>query len=328
MNTRRRWLAAGAAWPALAWTGGLHAQTTPPVVIGWMGSGTREGGQRSLNVFSEGMAALGWKMGTHYVLEERWADEQMDRVPVLAQDLAARKPAVIVSLGSTPSRALNAAAPTTPIVQADGDPVAAGLVSNLARPDGMVTGISNVTFELNQKLVELLVESRPSLRRVGFVADSTVRAHGANLANVRRAAERFRFEAVIAEMAQPQDIEPAFARLAKARAQAIVILAAAWIQGPSLKKITQLGLAQGWPVVGIPRFVASQGGLFSYGPNAVARVQRAAYYVDRILKGAKPGDLPIEQPTVFDLVLNLKTARQLGIVLPQSMLIRATEVIE
>ena len=161
MSTRRRCLAAGAAWPALAWTGALRALATAPVVIGWMGNGGREGSLPSLKVFSEGMTALGWKMGAQYVLEERWADGQMDRLPALAQELATKKPAVIVSLGSTTSRALTAAAPTTPIVQADGDPVAASLVTNLARPGGMITGISNVTFELNQKLIELLVESLP-----------------------------------------------------------------------------------------------------------------------------------------------------------------------
>ena len=135
------------------------------------------------------------------------------------------------------------------------------------------------------------------------------------------------FRSVIAEMARPEDIEPAFVRLAKDKVQALVLLASVWI-GPFHPNIIGRALAQRWPVVGIGSGTPRQGGLFSYGPDAGALVRRSATYVDRILKGAKPGDLPIEQPTTFEMVLNMKTARLLGITIPPSMRLRATEVIE
>ncbi len=327
MNTRRRWLAAGAALPALAWTGALRAQANPPVLIGWLSATSRDGGLARLNAFNEGMAALGWKLGAQYLLEERHADGHVDRLQGLAQELAAKKPVVIVAMPSSSARAAAMAAPTTPIVLANGDPVSSGLVTSLARPGGMITGLSNVTADLNQKVLELLVESLPKLQRVGFLADSTIAVHGANVMNVRRAAERFRVEAVIVDMARPEDIEPAIARLAKAKVQALVILSSGWVYSRQLK-IMELALAQRWPVVSSISDTPRLGGLFSYGPDRTALTRRAATYVDRILKGAKAGELPIEQPTIFELVLNLKTAKALGITFPPSMRLRATEVIE
>jgi putative tryptophan/tyrosine transport system substrate-binding protein len=235
--------------------------------------------------------------------------------------------AVIVAAPSPAALAAAAAALTTPIVLANGDPLTFGLVTSLARPGGMITGLSNVTADLNQKVFELLVESVPKLQRVGLWADSSSPNLGAFVTSARRAAEHFRVEAVVADVARPQDIEPAMARLVKAKVQGVVILSSTWM-AIHYPNIVNLALAQRWPVVGslsaIPRF----GGLFSYGPDRVALYRRSAYYVDRILKGAKPGDLPIEQPTVFELVINLKTAKALGITIPPSMRIRATEVIE
>lgn len=252
----------------------------------------------------------------------------MERLPALAQELAEKKPAIIVASTSSAGRAAAQAAPTTPVVMANGDPLASGLVNSLARPGGMITGVSTVSADLNQKVLELLIESMPKLRRVGFLADSTIASNSANVANVRRAAEHFRIEAVIADMARPEDIEPAMARLAKDKVQALVILPSAWFNS-YLPKIMQLAQVQRWPVVGTSAQIPGRaGGLFSFGPNRHALARRSAYYVDRILKGAKPGDLAIEQPTVFELVLNMKTARSLGIVIPPSMRVRATEVLE
>jgi putative ABC transport system substrate-binding protein len=326
MNTRRQWIAAAMASPAAALPDALWAQVNPPVVIGFLQPGN--GGEgRAARTFNEGMAALGWKVGTQYVLEERYALGQADRLPALAQEIASKKPAVIVTFTSATSRAANAAAPTTPIVIAEGDPLSTGLVSNLARPGGMITGLSNVSFELNQKLVELLVEAMPKLKRIGFLADSTSTRHVAVVNSARRAAENRRLEAFIAPLARPEDIEPAMASLAADKVQALVLLASVWV-GSFHPQIIASALAQRWPVAGIGSRTARLGGLFSYGPNQGALIRRAATYVDRILKGAKPGDLPIEQPTAFELVLNLKTAKTLGITIPPSMQVRATEVIE
>jgi putative tryptophan/tyrosine transport system substrate-binding protein len=326
-GTRRRWLAAGAAWPALAWIGALRAQSSPPVLIGWLSANRRDTGRGGVNAFVEDMTALGWKLGAQYVLEERHADGHADRLPALAQELAAKKPAVIVAETSTAARVAAAAAPTMPIVLANGDPLAQGLVTNLARPGGMITGLSNVTSDLNQKVVELLLDALPGLQRVGFLADTTSSSHAAQVADARRTAERLRVEAIIVNLARPEDIEPAFERLTRERAQALVILSSVWFY-PLYPRMLGLAAGQRLPVITTIGAGTRQGGLFSYGPDRDALVRRSAYYVDRILKGAKPGDLPIEQPTVFDLVVNLKTARQLGITMPRSIMTRATEVIE
>lgn len=326
MSPRRRWLVAAAAWPAWAWTGSLHAQTKPPVVIGWLANGSRDG-RGLLNAFAEGMAALGWQLGAHYVLEERHADGQVERLPSLAQELAAMSPAVIVAWPSAAAGAANKAAPATPVVLVSGDPLVAGLVSSLARPGGMITGTSNMSADTTPKVIELLIESIPKLRRVGLLADASATSRDGYLAPFRRTAERLRVEAVVAEMAGPQDIEPGMARLAKAKVQAVVVLPSAWITA-HLRTIGRFAQAQRLPLVGTAPQIPRQGGLFNYGADGLALARRSAHHVDRILKGAKPGDLPIEQPTTFEMVLNLKTAKQLGITIPPSVMVRVTEVIE
>ena len=328
MNTRRKWLATGVAWPALAWTGALRAQANAPVLIGWLSANTRDTGRGGVNAFVEGMATLGWKLGAHYVLEERHADGRTERLPALAQELATKKPVLIVAEPAASAREAAAAAPTTPIVLANGDPLSTGLVTSLARPGGMITGLSNAISDIQQKVIELLVEALPRLQRVGFLADSSrASSHAATVKGVRSAAEHLRVQAIIVDVARPQDIEPAFAQLVRDRAQAVVVLPSAWIY-PQFPQILALAAPQRWPVVGTIGGGTRQGGLLSYGPDRDAIVRRSAYYVDRILKGAKPADLPIEQPTTFDLVINLKTAKQLGITIPPSLRVRATEVIE
>ncbi|MFN0182898.1 MAG: ABC transporter substrate-binding protein [Aquabacterium sp.] len=327
IGPRRHWLCAAAAWPALAWVGDLRAQARPPVVVGWLSpiGGEKQGG--ALAAFNEGMAALGWTLGTQYVVQARHAEGRVERLPALAQELAALKPAVIVAWSSEAVRVAARAAPTTPIVRARGDSPLTGLVHSLARPGGMVTGISSSTDELYEKTIEMLLESMPRLQRIGFMSDTASQGRAENVARARRAGERLRFEALFADLARPEDIEPAMARLAADKAQALVILPSTWLDA-KLERIIELAQAQRWPVVGLGAGLARRGGLLGYGPNAAAEARRPAYFVDRILKGAKPGDLPIEQPTTFDLVINLKTAKALGVTIPRSMLARATEVIE
>ncbi len=325
MNARRRWIAASAAWPALAWTDAVFAQAKAPVVIGWLDIAA-PGRNGLLNAFIEGMAALGWKLGTSYVLEERHADGRAERLPALAQELAARNLPVIAAWPSAAAGAATRAAPTTPVVLVNGDPLVARLVKSLARPDGMVTGISNVSAETLQKVVEISVEAVPKLQRLGFLVDSS-NPGGDNTARARRVAERMRVEAVVAHASKPENIEAAMEQFAKGKVQAVVIMPSAWFV-TQLPTIVQAATARRWPVVGTLPGIVTQGGLLSYSADALVLARRSAHYVDRILKGAKPGDLPIEQPTAFDLVLNLKTAKALGIVIPPSVRVRATRVIE
>ena len=328
MNPRRKWVAAGLGLPALAWVEALCAQAKAPVAIAWLSVGSRDGTLPVSNAFKESMAALGWKLGDQYLLEERYADGRVEQLPALAQELAAKKPAVFVVSVSAAAKVIMAAAPTTPVVMYNGDPLTAGLVSSLSRPGGMITGLSTVSAEATLKVFELLLEASPKLQRVGFLADSTTGSAAADhVGNAQRAAVRARVQAVVVGIAKPEDVDPALARLVKAKIQALVLMPSAWFATQS-RKVIQFAMAQGWPVVGISNLIPRQGGLFSFGADTLAQARRSAYYVDRILKGARPGDLPTELPTTFALTINMKTAKALGLTIPPSLLLRATEVIE
>jgi ABC-type uncharacterized transport system substrate-binding protein len=326
-STRRAFLLAAAAWPVLGWTGSVFAQSKQPVLIGWLHAGSREVNGRLFAAFKEGLAALGWKEGSQVVIEERWADGRSDRLPALAGELAAKGPAVIVAGPVAAAAAATKAAPKTPIVLLSGDPVPAGLVASLAHPGGMVTGVTNVVTDISEKYLELLLAAAPKSRRVGFLFDTTSVNHALFLEAARRSVAQSSVEARYAEVARQEEIEPALSRLAKERVQALVVMPgqAVVVGGRRIVKFAQ---EQRWPVVaGVGEF-AEAGALLVYSADALANYRRAAYYVDRILKGAKPADLPVEQPTKFELVINLKTAKALGLTIPQSVLGRADQVIE
>jgi putative ABC transport system substrate-binding protein len=299
-----------------------------PVLIGWLSLQSRESGAHSLAALKEGLAALGWKEGSQVRIEERWADGQEDRLPSLANELAARKPAVIVA---SPLRTVVYAAkeaPKIPIVMgAGGDPIAAGIVKSLSQPGGMITGVSGFGAELTGKYLEFLLAAAPKLRRVGFLFDTTNTNLALHKENMRRSVAQHSVEARFAEVGRPEEIEPALSRLAKEGVQALVVMPGQAI-GVERRRIVKLALAHRWPVVAGGRVFAEDGALLSYGADTVATYRRAAYFVDRILKGAKPGDLPIEQPTKFELVINLKTAKAIGLTISQDLLFRADKVIE
>ena len=327
--SRRNILIAAAAWPLVGWRSAAHAQAKhKPVVIGWLHTGSREAGARVLAAFREGLAGVGLKEGTHVVIEARWADGQVDRLPALGRELAAKKPAVIVATSAAVAVRLAESAPNIPIVQASGtNPVQTRLAASLARPGGMVTGITNLSSELSEKLVEMLVAVAPHVKRVGFLLDGNVRNPATWLEPARRSAAQYAVEAYFAQAATAEEVEPAVSALAKQGAQALISIPSPFLasQRPLIIKQAQ---AQRLPVVGSVRQWADQGALLSYGADTSANFRRAAYYVDRILKGTKPGDLPIEQPTKFELVINMKIAKSLGITIPQSVFIRADTVIE
>ena len=305
----------------------MRAQAKPPILIGWFHADSRESSARYLSAFKEGLAALGWKEGSQIVIEERWGDGRPARLRPLAEELAAKKPAVIVAAPTTAVGPVAKAAPQTPIVMASGgDPVAWGLVKSLARPGGLITGLTNFSSSVAEKYIELLLAAAPKVKRVGVLGAST---SGSALTReaVRRSAVQYSVEARFVELANPEEIEPAIARLAKEGAQALVVLLSPMLR-VERRRIMKLALAQRWPVVaGVSEF-AEEGALLTYSGDALANYRRAAYYVDRILKGAKPADLPIEQSTKFEFVLNLKTAKALGLTIPQTILVRADKVIE
>jgi ABC-type uncharacterized transport system substrate-binding protein len=332
MRTRRNFLiAAAVAWPAIAWTGAVSAQSSQsPVLIGWLHAGSPAMQGHFLAALKNGLSDLGWKEGVHVAFEERWADGRSDRLPALAAELAAKNPAVIVASPSQTVAAAAKAAPKIPIILASGsDPVAAGFAASLARPGGMITGIHNFGTDVTEKLPEFLLAATPKIRRVGVLVDVTVPVPLRNLfmEAAQRSLARRSVEARFAEAGSPEEIERALARLSADGAQALVALSSPMF-GSDRRRITKYALAHGWPLIGSYRDWAEDGALLSYGPDFTANYRRAAYYVDRILKGAKPGDLPIEQPTKIELVINLRTARALKLEIARDLLLRADKVIE
>lgn len=327
MNKRREIVFALVAG-ALIVTQGARAQNTKPVVVGWLNSVSRQSALKQLDAFIEGMAALGWKQGSDYVLAEYWGDNDPNRLPMLTAELAARKPAVVVAQPTSSARAALTAMPHTPVVLSSGDAVVAGLVTNLAHPGGRITGLSNLNNALIAKLIEFLLEVSPKSRRLGFLNDSTlVSTYRPNVESARNAAKQRQLETIFEDVGKADEIEPAISRMAKQGAQALIILPSIWFSGER-ERIVRAALANRWPVaVGNPAF-AESGAIIAYGPDRVEMCRRAASFVDKILKGAKPGDLPIEQPIKFDLVVNIKTAKALNIKIPNSVLVQATKVIE
>jgi len=299
-----------------------------PVRIGWLLLASEASGGRWLAAFREGLAEFGWKEGPDLAIEQRWAAGRIERLPVFAAELAAMKPALIVAAPSQCVAAAAKAAPKTPIVHATGaDPVLTGLVPSLARPGGMITGMTNAMIDNSGKQLELLMDAAPSLRHIGFLADGTNLARSALMDSARRSVAKYKIRADFEEVTTPDQIEPALARMAKSGAKALVVMASP-LFAVERRRILKLSQAQRWPVVALQREFVEDGALLSYGADTSALFRRSAYYVDRILKGAKPGELPFEQPSKFDLAVNLRTAKALGLNIPKTILFRADRVIE
>lgn len=298
-----------------------------PVLIGWLHPGSPERDNHLLAAFKGGLVALGWKEDSSFVLEQRWTRGQARQLPEFAKELAATRPAVIVVQSVRASAAATKVAPDTPIVQAAGaDPVSAGLAASLGRPGGMVTGLSNLSVDITEKHLELLLSAAPSIKRVGFLTDSRNIVARKLREGIKRSVARYKVDARFASASRPAEVEAAIGKLVQQGAEGLVVST-----GPVFiaerRRIVELSLAQGWPMIGGPREWADTGALLSYGVDYVASFRRAAYYVDRILKGTKPGDLPVEQLKV-ELTVNLRTARKIGIDIPRELLVRAEKVIE
>lgn len=326
MNIRRRWLAGGAAWPALAWTGALRAQTTAATLrrVGLLLPGTREKEEAILKAFFEQMRELGWIEGQNIAYDRVFADEHPDRLPALAAQMVARGPELIFAPPSVSAVAAKGATSTIPIVfAAANDPVAYGLVKSLGRPGGNATGVSSMSTELAAKKVQLLHEMLPGMKRLGVIGQAGDPNTRIERQVVAAAATKFGVQVVHAEFTQPGDVEAGFAKLVAQRPDAVYVLEAAG----ALHLRARFGeLAHQKRLPAVP--FTSSGGLFSYSSSLANRLRRSAQLVDKILKGAKPEDIPVEQPTLFQLVINLKAAKALGITVPSSVLLRADRVIE
>jgi putative ABC transport system substrate-binding protein len=266
--------------------------------------------------------------GRDFVIEFRVADGKYDRLPGLAAELVRLKVDVIVTGGTPGTRAAKQASAAIPIVMAiSGDAVATGLVASLARPGGNVTGSTYFDPELHEKRLELLKEAVPRITRVGaLINPDNPQAMGTTLQALRRAAESLKMELPLFEARSPSEFEGAFSAMAKRRVDAVAIVDDPMFLG-NLRAIADLAASKRLPSTGAKEF-AEAGGLIGYGVDFVGTFRRAAYFVDRILKGTKPGDLPVEQATRFELVINRKAARALALNIPEQLLYRADKLIE
>ncbi len=277
----------------------------------------------------QGLRDLGYVEGRNIRIEFRTAQDHRDRLPGLAEELARLNADVVVVTSTLAAQALRRATSTIPIVIALFDPVASGLVKDLAHPGGGVTGLSIMTTELSAKLLQLLKETVPRLSRVAVIWNPDTplsRVQTKMVEELKSAAFLLSIELNFVRVRTLEELDAAFTAASSARAQALYIVDSPlfYVQRGTL---TQLAARARLPAIYRMRAFADAGGLMSYGPSWLDHARRSAVYVDKILKGAKPGDLPIEQPTTFELVVNLKTAKALGITIPQSILLRADEVL-
>jgi len=277
--------------------------------------------------FRDGLRELGYVEGQNLLIIYRWADGHQDRLPALADDLLASNVDVIVAIGASVWAAKRQTS-TVPIVIAfSGDPVGTAMVSNLARPGGNITGLSFMSSDLAAKRLELLKQTFPRIARVAVLYLPAEVSTVPELRETEAAARTISVTLQPLAVRHPGDLEPLFAAATRERADALLVFAHAFAF-VHRDRIIELAARQRLPTMYGWREFVDVGGLMSYGPNVNAILRRAAGYVDRILKGAKPGDLPIEQPTKFELVINLKTAKALGLTIPPSLLQRADQVIE
>ena len=279
------------------------------------------------NALKERLAALGYVEGRDIVYESRTAEGRFERLPALAEELVRARPDVIVTAATPGVQAAHGATKTIPIVIATaGDPIKTGVVASLSRPGGNVTGVSNLAGETGPKIVELARSTLPNLSSVAVLWNPANPASTSWRIAVD-AAKKMGMTVIQLHARTPAEIDAAFAEVAKEQSDALIILSDPFLASQR-ERIGSLARAQRVPVFGHQHELARAGTLLSYGPDYAEHFRRAAYFVDRILKGAKPGDLPIEQAATFALTVNRKTATLLGIKIPADVLVRATEVID
>jgi putative ABC transport system substrate-binding protein len=313
---------------AVAWPLVVRAQQPGKLpTIGFLGSTMPAAQSQWVATFSQRLRELGWIEGRTVAIEIRWAEGRSERAAEIAAEFARLNVDVIFTSGGQNVAAAKRATSAIPIVfTAVGDPVASGYVASLARPGGNVTGLSTQQTDTAAKRLELLREVIPSLRRLAIMANAGAPGAVLDVGEVQAAARTLGLEVVPFEIRRAEDIAPALESL-KGRADALYVVADPFVNANRVRINT---LALGWrlPTMHGFRELVEAGGLMSYGPNFPDLFRRAANYVDKILRGTKPGDIPVEQPTKFDLVINLRTAKALKLTIPESFLARADEVIE
>ena len=317
-----RLLFAPAAAPFLT-----HAQSARLYRIGYLSAGSESGTRHLFRGFVAGMKALGYVEGRNVMYVARWSDSRAERIPEYLKELSELPVEVIMAtsqVGHFAARTRGMSVPVVTVIASD--PVAEGLVKSLARPGGNVTGIANVNAELGGKRLALLHEAFPGVRKVAVMFQPHATGAVAQLDSVHGVSKAAGTRLHLLEVRRPEDIEGAFAAMRDAGDEALVVMEGP-VNYPHRKRIVELATLARLPAIYGYIDFADEGGLMAYSANLASLHRHAARHVDRILKGAKPGDLPIEQPTKFELVVNLKTAKALGLTIPQSVLVRADEVI-
>jgi putative ABC transport system substrate-binding protein len=308
----------------------VEAQQTEKVYrIGYLGPSSATAVSRFTEAFRQGLRERGWVEGQNIVIEYRFAEGQYDRLPGLAAELARLKVDVIVAIPTPAAVAAKNATATIPIVMTNvGDPVGLRLIASLARPGGNVTGLSySIGMETFGKSLELLKTAVPKVRRVAVLSNPANSAHALAISSLKVMAQSLALDLQFLAARGPNEFDDAFEAMAKERAGAVLVTADS-LFNLHRARLADLTAKHRLPSMHGIREMVEAGGLMSYGPDTTYQSRHAATYVDKILKGAKPADLPVEQPTTFEVVINLKTAKTLGLTMPQSLLTRANHVIE
>ncbi len=303
-------------------------QPTKVPRIGYLTGATLSAMSARIDAFRQGLRELGYVEGKNIVIEWQTAEEKLDRLPALAAELVRLKVDIIVTAGSSPTRAAKEATTTIPIVMAqDPDPVGSGFVASLAQPGGNITGLSTLAPELNGKRLEILKEVVPKLSRVAVFGTTTQPGNAQSLKEVELVAKAFGVKLQYIDVLSSKEIATAFRAATKGRADAVLILLPARVFASQRTQIVELAVKSRLPVMYDRSEFVEHGGLMTYGVNFTDIDRRAATYVDKILKGRKPADLPVEQPMKFEFIVNLKAAKQIGLTIPPNVLVRADRVI-
>ena len=326
MNSRRAFIVTLAGVLAAPLAAEAQQSAKAPRV-GLFGLGSAAESSPLFEALRQGLRERGWVEGQNIAFEDRTTVSHYSRLPDVAAELVRLRVDVIVTLGTTPALAARKATRTIPIVARSGsDPVEMGLAASLARPGGNVTGLTSSGRELIGKRIELLKETLPGLSRIAVLWNPESRTQPLMLRDAEAAARSLGLQVWPAEVRGPEDLEKAFASIAHKRPEALVPTPSNMFWAHRVK-VVDLAARHRLPTTFTDRGYVEAGGLMSYGPDEKAIFHQLATYVDRILRGAKPGDLPIEQPTKFELAINLKTAKALGLTIPQSILARADQII-